>query len=396
MDTLSAITRGGVEQAIAEWDEIGREAFLEKYGFSPPTGYVMVVDEKTYAPKAILGAAYGYSVGNPGGLPPSAFSGGEQGANRRLRDLGFEVKALAGSVPTSVPSLEVVDAERARRLAAWNDLAVRGGPRAVSPALVRELGLYGGQQGIWVDSVRTGQVASPGVTVSVLHRGTRYADDLWDDGLLYHYPETKRGSRDQAEIEATKWAKRLQLPIFVITNAEDSTDARDVRMAWVEEWDDSDKVFLIDFGPTPQVPQPIPEPEAPFALEAEGKTGTAQIETRLGQQRFKIECIAYYGASCAVCGLSIRQLLDGAHIRPKKEKGSDDPRNGLILCAIHHRAYDAGFFSVEPDSFQIRTLEGGPTLEELRVRHGSVTHLTRKPHPDALRWAWERWKKRSS
>ena len=41
-------------------------------------------------------------------------------------------------------------------------------------------------------------------------------------------------------------------------------------------------------------------------------------------------------------------LLDAAHLRPYADKGSDDPRNGLVLCATHHRAFDKRLFGFIP------------------------------------------------
>ena len=35
-----------------------------------------------------------------------------------------------------------------------------------------------------------------------------------------------------------------------------------------------------------------------------------------------------------------------AHIIPVREKGRDDPRNGVSLCPRHHRAFDKGLFTV--------------------------------------------------
>lgn len=59
--------------------------------------------------------------------------------------------------------------------------------------------------------------AAGSVCVSILHTGKHYPDDLSDDGVIYHYPETGRQiGRDIAEIEATKEAGRLRLPIFVV------------------------------------------------------------------------------------------------------------------------------------------------------------------------------------
>jgi len=113
------------------------------------------------------------------------------------------------------------------------------------------------------------------VTVGLLHTGSSYADDLSDDGVLYHYP---------------------------------ATDPED----------------------------------QPFRLVEERRTTRRQVEARVGQPRFKFQVFERYGSRCAVCDISAPQLLDAAHLRPKKEHGSDDPRNGLVLCASHHRALDAG------------------------------------------------------
>ena len=87
-----------------------------------------------------------------------------------------------------------------------------------------------------------------GVTVSVLHTGSSYPDDLANDGIFYHYPDTNRTpGRDASEIEATKEAARLRLPVFVITYPSLNAKSRNVFLGWVEDWDDTNKIFLITF-----------------------------------------------------------------------------------------------------------------------------------------------------
>src|SRR5438445_260466 len=113
----------------------------------------------------------------------------------------------------------LVDAERARRDAIWNALLSRGDPDVASPQLLSDVGLrpYQTVQGIFRDKDQTKLVAPPdGVTLSLLYTGGAYDDAFDDDCGLYHYPKTKRAGRDQAEIEATKNAGRLQLPLFVV------------------------------------------------------------------------------------------------------------------------------------------------------------------------------------
>ena len=85
------------------------------------------------------------------------------------------------------------DEEREHRLELWRELRAVD-PDNVSAGTLRDLGVYGGAQGIWVDKARTATIAinGSGVTVSLLHTGRHYPDDISEDGLIYHYPRTSR------------------------------------------------------------------------------------------------------------------------------------------------------------------------------------------------------------
>jgi hypothetical protein len=111
--------------------------------------------------------------------------------------------------------MPTVEGERVRREAMWARLQAAGDPSRLPPQLLRELSIYGGAQGIWVDTERTrGIDGGGGITVSLLHTGRHYADELSTDGVLYHYPRTGRPpGRDRSEVEATKAAGRLRLPV---------------------------------------------------------------------------------------------------------------------------------------------------------------------------------------
>jgi hypothetical protein len=276
----------------------------------------------------------------------------------------------------------------------WGALLDAGGPKGVVPKVLRDLGIYGGAQGVWVDKARTASLTedATGVTVGLLHTGSSYADDLSDDGVLYHYPATNRPrGRDLAEIEATKAARRLGLPVFVITYPSPGSARRDVHLGWVERWDDSLETFLITFGDSQPSPRLTDAEEQPFRLVEERRTAVRQVEARVGQQRFKFLVFQRYGERCAVCGISAPRLLDAAHLRPKRERGTDDPRNGLVLCVSHHRALDAGLFAIEPGSLRIRCKASGPDARALRIDHSTLEQLPNKPHGEAIGWLWSRW-----
>ena len=46
----------------------------------------------------------------------------------------------------------------------------------------------------------------------------------------------------------------------------------------------------------------------------------------------------------------MRPLLEAAHIRGVAQKGSDDCRNGLILCKNHHSAFDTNLIIFQPET----------------------------------------------
>ncbi len=98
--------RGAVLSAIAECDTLGREAFLERYGFRRARTYVLVHNGRQYDSKAIVGAAFGYQFGAP--LKPTNFSGGRATVRPKLESLGFRVLALeldetSTALPEEVP-----------------------------------------------------------------------------------------------------------------------------------------------------------------------------------------------------------------------------------------------------------------------------------------------------
>jgi hypothetical protein len=78
-----------VRQAAAEYDQLGPDEFLTRHGFGHARAYLLILDDKSYDSKAILGVAYGYATGRP--LGPHDFSGGVHGAAGVLHALGFEI-----------------------------------------------------------------------------------------------------------------------------------------------------------------------------------------------------------------------------------------------------------------------------------------------------------------
>lgn len=89
--SLTDITTDAVLKAIAEYDELGRDEFLAKYGFDRARSYLLIHNGTAYDSKAIVGVAHGY-LPDERALTSKQFSGGEATVGRLLRNLGFTVQ----------------------------------------------------------------------------------------------------------------------------------------------------------------------------------------------------------------------------------------------------------------------------------------------------------------
>jgi putative restriction endonuclease len=119
------------------------------------------------------------------------------------------------------------------------------------------------------------------------------------------------------------------------------------------------------------------------------------VAARLHQPRFREIILAAYRDRCAVCALPDRMLLDAAHIRSDKDPANGQPvvENGLALCAIHHRAYDAKVIGIDADlglhvAATTMSTADGPVLEHgIKSLNGSRLAVVppRGSRPDPYR-----------
>jgi putative restriction endonuclease len=142
--------------------------------------------------------------------------------------------------------------------------------------------------------------------------------------------------------------------------------------------------------------------------------GLELTETEVGGKsrrdpEFRQKIMTAYEHRCAVCGLDLR--LDGhavgieaAHIKWHQAGGPDTENNGLALCALHHKLFDRGAFTIGLD-FRIlvseKTSEGNRNSDAILKYHGKVMNIPiRKSYCPAKRYiSWHhkevmRWPKR--
>ncbi|OMF17024.1 hypothetical protein BK131_03350 [Paenibacillus amylolyticus] len=290
---------------------------------------------------------------------------------------------------------ESISIESARRDSMWNRLVNEYDPNNVEPGILNQSRIFLGQAGIYRDASTTQSYTEDkaGIAVSILHTGRHYADEISENELIYHYPVTNRiGSTDSNEIQSVKNVAVFNLPIFVISELK---NMRKVQMGKVVSWDDLAKTFLIELNPLDFLTQPNEIdllddiPFKPTGPDAPSRTIT--VSSRTGQPKFKFNVVKRYGPCCAVCSMQALPLLQAAHIIPKKMNGTDDPRNGLVLCGNHHLAYDAGLFSIDPSTTKIH-ISNKTNMQSIQITRSDLTHLPKLPHYEALKRHWKQWR----
>ena len=84
---LRDVTREGVEKALREFDRIGRDAMIAKYGGRPSTRWHIEHEGKYYDQKLVLRAAH--QLQDLGSIPPGHRAFTARQARRHVKNLGF-------------------------------------------------------------------------------------------------------------------------------------------------------------------------------------------------------------------------------------------------------------------------------------------------------------------
>jgi 5-methylcytosine-specific restriction protein A len=101
MSLTNIKSRQSILAAVEEYNRLGHDAFLAKYGFLDARSYFLILNGKKYPSKAIVGAAHGYEHPAEGPLKAQDFRSGKDTVRRKLEALGFEVQVLGlGAEPT--------------------------------------------------------------------------------------------------------------------------------------------------------------------------------------------------------------------------------------------------------------------------------------------------------
>jgi putative restriction endonuclease len=127
--------------------------------------------------------------------------------------------------------------------------------------------------------------------------------------------------------------------------------------------------------------------------------GDNERRGRSRSRKFRDSVLRAYGHRCAVCGYDVRLEkgpvigLEAAHIRMHKFNGPNSESNGLALCAMHHKLFDYGAFTLTEDLrlMASATIAGSNALDRSLLEfHGKLIHVPRdpalRPDPRHVRW----------
>lgn len=126
-----------------------------------------------------------------------------------------------------------------------------------------------------------------------------------------------------------------------------------------------------------------------------GEDRPVEATTRIGQRFFRRTVMSSYAGRCCITGLSNPSLLIASHIIPWSHDKSNrvNPRNGLLLSALHDKAFDSGIITITDDmTVRVSTehLQGDDDFfaKSIGVYNGHQISLPQKfePHRDFLRY----------
>ena len=96
---------------------------------------------------------------------------------------------------------------------------------------------------------------------------------------------------------------------------------------------------------------PLDEPLDDYDGVLVGADRTVVTTARVGQSFFRAAVLSAYNGRCCITGLSVSSLLVASHIVPWRLDRNNrvNPRNGLLLSALHDKAFDSGLLTVADD-----------------------------------------------
>ncbi|GAF78561.1 unnamed protein product, partial [marine sediment metagenome] len=194
-----------------------------------------------------------------------------------------------------------------------------------------------------------------------------YDDEIHDlpDGRWWIKYSPKTGGMEIAQNVALLNCMKNHEPVIVLRqeakgSGRGPTRYRLLGLGLIQEYEADSELFVIhgvDLATLESVCAELPENETiatvlrtevltPFIPFVQEERAVYRTSTEKRDAAFRSVVLDQYGHTCAVTGMRFRSSrateAQAAHIIPKKEHGSDDPRNGMSLSRSMHWTLDRG------------------------------------------------------
>ena len=128
-----------------------------------------------------------------------------------------------------------------------------------------------------------------------------------------------------------------------------------------------------------------------------GEDRAVHTTVRIGQDFFRAAVLSAYSGQCCITGLSMPKLLVASHIVPWRidRLNRVNPRNGLLLSALHDKAFDIGLITIE-DNMTVRVSRKHPVRnnrffsDSIELYDGQPIRRPEKFRPDKEFLAYHR------
>lgn len=149
----------------------------------------------------------------------------------------------------------------------------------------------------------------------------------------------------------------------------------------------TDLSLLNDLGTVPAV-------DLENVATTERKRVIATIARNYRAADFRARVLGAYRHQCAMCGVQLK-LVDAAHIIPvASDLSTDETKNGIALCKLHHFAYDRNLISfdsnyvievssAETSRLGVENLAGGIQTFQENLRTAIMLPSDRRDYPSS-------------
>jgi hypothetical protein len=244
-----------------------------------------------------------------------------------------------------------------------------------------------------------------------------------EDGRWLMTYSPRKGGLDISDNIALANCMQDKIPVGVIvqvskkTNKQSGSSYQILGLGIVTDYNPIQDVFEIqsvDWGTLESVTGVITDEEERYQIQLYSRLTNEfkpfvkeelvrySVTAPIRESSFRKILMREYDYACAICTLKFKfeNLIEAqaVHIVPKKESGTDDPRNGIVMCRTHHWAFDNGIFSLtntgriilsekihqaEKNNFPLIDMNDQPIV--------TPNNELIRPHPDALSWHRNRY-----